>query len=168
MHPASWSDRRSPAPPEEVSPLEPTEFTGYIVCGDVVRSGTDQVDPDGVLKTRSRGWAWNPAALRMTDPRLQGDYYISYDDDEYSNDTSVGAGTWRIVNAEGAWQGSFTVFDALSTTTTVSTPLVGEGAYAGLTAIWESSHDPLACSWDVRGLIVEGGEPPAPEPYLPE
>ena len=49
-------------------------------------------------------------------------------------------------------------------TTTVTTPLAGSGAYEGLTAIRESHHDASACSWDVRGLIIEGDVPAAPAP----
>ena len=83
--------------------------------------------------------------------------------------TSVGTGTWRIENRDGAWQGSFTNIKYPDSTTIVSTALVGEGAYDGLTALWESTnHRPLDCAWAVRGLILEGDVPAAPEPYTGE
>jgi hypothetical protein len=107
----------------------------------------------------------------MSDPRLEGDYYISYDSNDYESSTvtSVGTGTWRIENGEGAWQGSFTNIKYPDSTTVVSTTLVGEGAYEGLTALWESTNRrPVECAWAVRGLILEGDVPAAPEPYLAE
>ncbi|MEP7378117.1 MAG: hypothetical protein ABI725_00990 [Chloroflexota bacterium] len=104
----------------------------------------------------------------MSDRRIEGDYYISYDGDDYLTGTvtTVGTGTWRIENAEGAWQGSFTNIKYPGSTTIVSTVLVGEGAYEGLTAVWESTnHRPVECAWAVRGLILDGDVPTAPEPY---
>lgn len=146
----------------------PVAFTGRIVCGPGVRTGVDESSPEGdLVRVRSRGWAWQPSAT-MSDPRLEGDYYVSYDSDDYRSPTvtSVGSGTWRIENEEGAWQGSFTNIKYPDSTTIVSTALVGEGAYDGLTALWESTnHRPLECAWEVRGLILEGEVPAAPEPY---
>jgi len=146
----------------------PVAFTGRIVCGPAVRTGVDESSPEGdLVRVRSRGWAWQPSAT-MSDPRLEGDYYISYDSDDYRSPTvtSVGSGTWRIENEEGAWQGSFTNIKYPDSTTIVSTALVGEGAYEGLTTLWESTnHRPSECAWAVRGLIIEGDVPAAPEPY---
>jgi hypothetical protein len=142
----------------------PAEFTGHIACGPEVRSPTSETQ-GGVVQ--GRGGAWHPTAT-MSDRRLEGDYYISFDGDTYSSPagTAVGAGTWRIENDEGAWQGSYTnVGFADGTASVVSTPLVGEGAYGGLTAIWESTYDGEACAWDVRGVIIEGDVPAAPEPF---
>ena len=54
---------------------------------------------------------------------------------------------------EGAWQGSFTNIKYPDSTTIVSTALVGEGAYDGLTAMWLSTnHRPLECASAVCGL----------------
>jgi hypothetical protein len=146
----------------------PVAFSGHIVCGSTVRTGVNESPADGgPVRVRTRGWAWQPTAT-MSDPRLEGDYYVSYDSDDYESPTvtSVGSGTWRIENEEGAWLGSFTNIKYPDSTTIVSTALVGEGAYEGLTAVWESTnHRPLECAWDVRGLILEGDVPAAPEPY---
>jgi hypothetical protein len=146
----------------------PVAFTGRIVCGDTMRTGVDEATSDGgPVRVRTRGWAWQPTAT-MSDSRLEGDYYISYDSDDYDSPTvtSVGTGTWRIENGEGAWQGSFTNINYPDSTTIVSTALVGEGGYDGLTAVWESTnHGPVECAWAVRGLILEGDVPTAPEPY---
>ena len=146
----------------------PVAFTGRVVCGPAVRTGVDESSPEGdLVRLRTRGWAWQPTAT-MSDPRLAGDYYVSYDSDDYESSTvtSVGSGTWRIENEDGAWQGSFTNIKYPDSTTIVSTALVGEGAYDGLTALWESTNiRPLGCAWDVRGLILEGDVPVAPRPY---
>ena len=79
----------------------------------------------------------------------------------------MGSGIWRIENEAGALQGSFVKADYPDHGTTVSSALVGEGGYEGLTAIWESVLNP-DCSWDVRGLIIEGEPPAVPEPYVAE
>ena len=157
--------------PDAAAGQLPVAFTGRVVCGEVVRTGVDELPEDGgPVRLRTRGWAWQPTAT-MSDPRLEGDYFISYDSDEYESPTvtSVGTGTWRIQNGEGAWMGSFTNIMYPDSTTIVSTALVGEGAYQGLTALWESTHHrPLECAWAVRGLILQGGVPAAPEPYTGE
>jgi hypothetical protein len=165
-----------PAPSVEVAPSAtgtttaqlPVAFSGRVVCGELVRTGRDESPKDGgPVRLTTRGWAWRPVAT-MSDPRLEGDYYISYDSNDYESVTvtSVGTGTWRIENGEGAWQGSFTNIKYPGSTTVVSTALVGEGAYEGLTAVWESTnHRPLECAWAVRGLILEGDVPAPPEPY---
>ena len=167
--PVAPSVTDTPQDAEAVQP--PVAFTGRIVCGDTVRTGVSESAADGgPVRLRTRGWAWQPTAT-MSDPRLEGDYYISYDSDDYESPTvtSVGTGTWRIENEEGAWQGSFTNIKYPDSTTIVSTALVGEGAYDGLTAVWESTnHRPLECAWAVRGLILEGDVPAAPEPYTGE
>ena len=158
-------------------PQPPTEFSGHIECGPELSSGTDErqtlgVGDEQVIRVTSRGWAWQPSVTTMSDPRLEGAYQLSFDSDTVSpagtSGPSVGSGTWRIENDEGAWQGSFPVIQFADHTTTVTTPLVGEGAYDGLTAIWESRHDASACSWEVRGLIIAGELPDAPEPVMAE
>jgi hypothetical protein len=144
-------------------PQAPVAFTGHVVCGDQVRESMVQLGAPPIM---NRGGAWNPSAT-MSDPRLEGDYYISFDDDQYVGvpGPDVGAGTWRIENELGAWQGSYTVLALGNRSSVVTTPLAGEGAYEGLTAIWESTYDPVACEWDVWGAIIEGEVPAAPEPF---
>jgi hypothetical protein len=161
---------------QEEAPSVPVEFTGHIACGPEVRHGTDtsetlQVGDEQVRHSGSHGYAWQPTAT-MSDPRLEGDYYGSFEWDEYGGSegtTWVGAGTWRIENDEGAWQGSHTsAYLSDSPDASASGVLIGEGAYEGLVVLWEEVLHWDACSWDVRGLIVEGGPPAVPEPYVPE
>lgn len=63
---------------------------------------------------------------------------------------------------DGAWQGLETpiVFSDGSRSTTTSV-LVGEGDYEGLVAVTEFTIDGEA--WDLRGVIIDGEMPPAPE-----
>ena len=98
---------------------------------------------------------------------------LDADSDEYrtkgvTSAPIVGNGTWRIENEEGAWQGSYPVIVFPDHTTTVTSLLIGEGAYEGLTAIWESQHDWDACTREVRGLIIAGEMPAAREPFMAE
>jgi hypothetical protein len=160
---------------DEAAPVVPVEFTGHIVCGPEVRTGVTDIPLSGgdTLVMRSRGWAWQPSAT-MSEPRLEGTYYYASDGDEYRTEgvtgvPSVGSGTWRIENDEGAWQGSHTnVGFSDGTFSKATTILNGEGAYEGLTVIWEEQPDGPTCTWDVRGLIIEGEVPAAPEPFIAE
>jgi hypothetical protein len=132
---------------ETAAPELPAEFTGHIECGPAVGASM-----------------WQQPAT-MSDPRLEGTYYYSAAERGGSH-----SATLRMENEEGAWQGSM-VTAKLSdgSWTTGSAVLVGEGAYEGLVAIWEHGYlFPEACAADVRGLIVEGDVPPAPEPFIPE
>ena len=108
----------------------------------------------------------------MSDPRLEGTYHFSGDFDEYRGSegtATIGAATWRIENAEGAWQGSLThAWPSDSRDASASAVLVGEGAYEGLLVFWGEVGHLGSCSWDVRGLIVEGEPPAAPEPFIGE
>ncbi len=100
------------------APRPPTEFSGHIECGPEVSHGTDRRESfetgDGqVVRVTSRGWAWQPYQTTMSDPRLQGTYQLAYDSDQVTragtSGAAVGSGTWRIVNDDGAWQGSFPI-----------------------------------------------------------
>lgn len=162
---------------EEGAAGVPVEFTGHLECGPEVRRGADtsevlQVGDERVVHSSSHGYAWRPIVTAMSDPRLEGTYYGAFEWDEYRGSegtTRVGAGTWRIENEEGAWQGSLThAWLSDRPDASASGVLTGEGAYDGLIALWEEVGHWDACSWDVRGLIVEGGPPAVPEPFSSE
>ena len=156
----------------------PTEFSGHFECGPEVRHGTEtsemlEVGDDQVRHSGSHGYAWQPSGT-MNDPRLEGTYFVSFEWDEYlppgaPRSVRIGAGTWRSENDGSAWQGSLTnSYLADGPDASASTVLVGEGAYEGLIALWEEQAHWDTCSWDVRGLIIEGGPPAVPEPFIPE
>jgi hypothetical protein len=154
---------------QDPAPQPPVEFTGRIRCGGEVRQGsTDTVtlaDGEATLR-RNRGYAWQQSAS-MSDPRLEGTHYQSWESDSYTlprmvAGPAVGWGTQRIVNDEGAWQGSWTEFTPSDGTPAPSwtTVLTGEGGYEGLTAIWVATYlTGGACGADVRGVIFEGEVP---------
>jgi hypothetical protein len=160
----------------------PVEFIGQIECGppdpdgtgpwDVVHAGTREVLADGTT-WQVRGHAVRQTAT-MSDPRLEGTYYLSEDRDEYhvpGNPFPMIVASWtrRIENDEGAWQGSLTFAypsDGMEAGGTAI--LVGERAYEGLTAIWEERTSQTGCSGEVRGVIIDGTVPAAPEPFTAE
>jgi len=128
--------------------IAPVEFNGHIECGPDV--GPNQ---------------WQQTATN-NEPRLEGTYYYS---EAYAEDPDSGAtsGTLRIENDDGAWQGSMVyVYLSDGTMTTGTTVLVGEGAYEGLSAIWEERFLAPRCAADVRGVIIVGDVPTAPEAYV--
>ena len=150
--------------------VAPEAFSGVVHCGSQIAYGTSEsqdvmVGDTAVRVVSERGHTWRPSAPGMSDPRLQGDYTISFDSDAYYpadavGSIDVGAGTWRIENDEGAWQGSYHIVGDAP----VVVPLVGEGAYDGLTAVVESAFDGAACSWEWSGVIFAGDAPAYPEP----
>ena len=101
--------------------------------------------------------------MEVSDPRLDGDVTISFDSDDYAGPDgaiySVGAGTWRIEIPDGAWQGSYNIVATDEWGSVVTTTLEGEGAYAGMSAVWEQTLGNSA--WDLRGVIFPAA-PPAP------
>lgn len=161
------------APP----PVLPVEFTGTIVCGTEVRAAnTDKWDvalSDGGQMTRSRsdGYVERQDAT-VSDPRLEGDHYLSVNSNDYvvgESGVSLANLTRRIENELGAWQGSFTsAFLSDGTGTAGATVLAGEGAYEGLSAIWEEHFTGATCSAAVRGVIFEGDPPPTANAHIGE
>jgi hypothetical protein len=141
-------------------PTLPAAFTGRIVFGGQVRPGTVET-VDG--RTETRGSAHAPGIAEISDPRLDGDVTVSFDTDAYTGPDgasyTVGSGTWRIENTDGAWQGSYNIVSTDDYDSVVTTTLAGEGAFDGMSAVWEQT---LASSgWDLRGVIFPAA-PPAP------
>ena len=146
----AWA--QSPTP--TLDPSQPAPFTGRLVTGDQVRPGTIEA-VDG--HTESRGYAWAPTVLSMSDPRLDGEVLISWQTDDYPGHT-LGTGTWRIETADGVWEGSYTRLEAEGISDHNTAVLVGQGAYEGLIAVWEQTFD--GSGWDVTGAIFPAGPPP--------
>ncbi len=143
-----------------LDPTQPAPFTGRIAYGGQVRSGTmDTVD--GHIE--SRGSAFAPSMVSVSDPRLDGDVLISWQTDEYvasdGADQVLGSGTWRIETADGAWEGSYVRLEADGLSDKSTAVLTGQGAYEGLTAVWEQTID--GSGWDIAGAIFPSGPPPA-------
>ncbi len=151
---------------EEVA--APVPFTVRFIPGDSVRVA--QTTTEGGV-TKELGNCWAPIIASPSDPRLAGT--LTYCADEHSyvpigTESAVGvwSDTYRIVNADGAWQGSDGGAewvdpgsgDTMETGDFVI--LVGEGDYEGLYAAMTFLPD-----WsDIRGVIFEGPPPAAPVP----
>jgi len=69
--------------------------------------------------------------------------------------TGVSWGTYRIENADGAWEGPFTGAEYPDERSPDIVWLVGEGAYEGLTAFVHEASGPI------EGVIVPGPQPGA-------
>lgn len=174
---------------EVAAPQPPVEFTGRIACGPPVsaaRAGDSETlavgDEDMVL-TRYRDGAWRQI-VTMTDPRLEGTVYHTWESDTYAMQGAEGAGVWtathRIENEAGAWEGrdyggTFSDGTAIGDEAGIETDdtfaaindsvWIGEGAYAGLIAMIESTPFEAGCGVDVRGIIFDGA--PVPQPFVP-
>jgi hypothetical protein len=164
---------------EVAAPQPPVEFTGRIMCGPPVSSDragnseTFDVGDEGLVLTRYRGGAWRQT-VTMTDPRLEGTIHETWESDTYATQgadegTGIWASTHRIENEAGAWEGrgyggNFSDGTAIGDEGANDTVWIGEGAYAGLIAIMESTPIEAQCGFEVRGIIFEGA--PVPEPYI--
>jgi hypothetical protein len=158
----------------------PVEFTACVSPGPPVTNGTREVVevslPDGEMTIRrQRGFTWRTPSSQVTDPRLDGTWYSSYDNDSYTVPGSeygpsgqggvlnIGVKTIRIETDEGSWQGS-AVDTFLSDTAQANPPivLIGDGTYVGLTAIVVASDKDCE---GFEGVIIEGSipEPPVPQ-----
>ena len=160
-----------------VAPQPPVEFTGTIACGPPVRNPTEEtldVGDDGTVVMRYRDGAWQQSAS-MTDPRLEGSVYQTWEGDTYrapgaTEDGPVVTGyTVRITNDGGVWESRGTTATFADGSSIGDPPdiLVGSGGYEGLIAIYEVTEErEQGCVIDVRGVIFEGA--PVPEPYVVE
>lgn len=167
----------SVAPSDATAVLPPVEFTGTITCGPPVRNPTQEtldVGDDGTIVTRYRGGAWQQSGS-MTDPRLEGAIYHTYESDVYQAPEGTGDGpgvaghTVRITNDGGTWEsrGTSATFADGSPIGDPLDILVGSGGYEGLIAIYVVTEErEQGCVIDVRGIIFEGA--PVPEPYVVE
>jgi hypothetical protein len=119
-----------------------------------------------ILLDRYRGDTFLQPWTEVSDPRLEGTYTRSWDEDEYfSGGTaflSIVVTTDRIENDDGAWQGTSVWYrPAAGDQSFAPVVMVGEGAYEGLTAILGGTE---AYDCTVSGYIIEGSIPAPPMP----
>ncbi len=159
------------------APARPVPFTGLLDCGGTsafptTDRATVELDEGTLNLTRERGRIIGPTVRTITDPRLEGTNTITWNKDIFfgsalERSTGVSAGTWRIENDAGAWQGSYHTFDTPVDGAAVATVVfIGEGDYEGLTSIWEVHLTPASardCPINVRGLTLDGELPAYPE-----
>lgn len=174
---ASPTASPSVAPSKAVAPELPVEFTGTIACGPPVRNPAEEtldVGDDGTVLVRNRDGAWQQS-VTMSDPRLEGAIYHTYEDNVYraagaeSDGPTVSGHTVRITNDGGTWE-SRTNTATFADGSSIGGPrdvLVGSGGYRGLIAIYDVTEErERGCVIDVRGVIFDGA--PVPEPYVVE
>lgn len=145
------------------------------------RVGSDRELPDGTVQSRDWGMAMG---IEMSDPRLSGSLeYVSNNGDTLGwpgrGGFGVGWGTWRLAGPDGTWVGDYTKASRWDAEPGASAPadpaalaetigwtetawLVGEGAYAGMSAWlqvdWTPGDDGTATR--VTALILPGSPPP--------
>jgi hypothetical protein len=145
---------------------QPVPFTvRFMPVGSSI-SGATTTNEEGVV--RSKGRCWGPRISEPSDPRLDGQLIICGAEDAYLSAehgwVTASSSTYRIENAEGAWEGSAVDYSwtdpssGESTDTKAPVVLMGEGAYAGLHATLAFTHHD-----DIRGFIFPGPPPAAPE-----
>lgn len=138
--------------------------TGPVAITAALRPGRDigqttMTEVDG--RVERRGTIWQPS-ITASDPRLQGTMTIGSPQDAYPGGDgpesfTFGSQTYRIENADGAWQGSGTRFAVADRGAGETVILAGEGAYAGLYVALDVT-DPA----NIHGVIF-----PAPPPAIP-
>lgn len=159
-------------------PLAPTPFTGHLGCPEEPpRAGDyteDQFSSDVTLG-KLRGLAGSLTIDEMSDPRLDGVATYILNEDSYwegetgnTADTSfvdVLAQTIRIVNGDGAWEGTRLGLnlDAEPRFSADAVALAGEGDYRNLVALVEMSGGTGLCDFDIAGVIIDGFLPPVPD-----
>ena len=149
----------------------PALFTACVVHpGATVEPGTTRKTfvplQDGEMTIdQGRGSLSRLTVRHVSDPRLDGTWYETWSNDDYTVkgrlDPSIVRFTDRIENDDGAWQGSAVMFvssDAtISSSSAVQMVMIGEGAYQGLTAILQFEDFPSRCHVD--GYIIQGSFP---------
>jgi hypothetical protein len=171
----------------------PTEMSGVLSCGSYYLDGASRnvvlgpVDDGNLVRRETRGSLTRLDVDEMSDVRLAGEWTVYESWDEYiypgvaldgPYPLSLVATTLRMVDDEGAWEGSDHgvhlpgVRDMTDPPVWEPMVLSGEGAYEGLIAAqWSrlldrdcdcwAVADP--CTWEVRGYIIDGRLPPLPD-----
>jgi hypothetical protein len=140
----------------------PVEFTGRMNLGSYKQSEIVEVG-NGV--STNHGGVRAPAVREMSEPRFDGEVRVFPNSSVYRGGVRISHEVYRIQNDEGAWQSEPAIgvdFAELVDNIPVVSVFHGEGAYEGLTAIVEfrlAGH-----GWDLKGVIIDGGLPPEPEP----
>lgn len=115
--------------------------------------------------TGGGGSALTGKMLNMSDPRLEGDVRIEYDEKTGDGVNTTYWSTVTVTNDEGSWQGQSIGFMDERGAHHHMGWLEGDGAYEGLAFINQLTEaDPSATSGgmrlDVVGLVYEGELPP--------
>jgi hypothetical protein len=158
--------------PDDETMAAPVRVTACIDGGPYVgppgtEESVDIPSSEGLITLRQyRGDTYLQPWTEVSDPRLEGTYTRSWDEDEYFQGPaflSIVVTTDRIENDEGAWQGSAVWYrPAEGEGSFAPMVMTGEGAYEGMTAILGFVEGYGECA--VTGYIIEGGIPAPPVP----
>jgi hypothetical protein len=163
---------------EEVDPVAPVAFKGQWGCDEEI-SPFHRFE-NGNVASLAKSVA--VPVVKINDPRLDGVWTWSHVRSVWGPDAegpdvdgvpllgTVETDTYtaRLETGEGAWQGGY-VEASVAKDSFLRGPLVlvGEGDYAGFTAIMSPHFSRIKKSdcgaWNFRGFIVEGAMPAAPE-----
>ena len=161
---ATSAAAQSPEPAGADTSTGPAWVTGTVSGGTGGQVSSGLADTDGVTRFR---YHWQDMRIAMSDPRLSGTISSIYDQDVRTGAAgdvstfSVGAGTYRIENEAGSWEGPsiFLWEGSFPTDVTSDTGLlVGSGAYEGLSAFLVFDFSQTQAP--VVGVIVPGEMPP--------
>jgi hypothetical protein len=160
---ATSAAAQSPEPTPADTSTGSAWVTGTVTGGTGGQVSSGAADTAGVMRYR---YHWEDTLIDMSDPRLSGTMSAIYDQDVHTGAAgdvptfSVGAGTYRIENEEGSWEGpNIFLFEGASPTGTSDTGLlVGSGAYEGLSAFLVFDFSQTQAP--VVGVIFPGELPP--------
>jgi hypothetical protein len=157
---------------EDPEPGAPVEFTSKVAYDWQPSRGVTETRTDG--SSMVAGEAWQFRVIETSDPRVDGTMTITLTIETYpGGEPTVHAEAYRIENEGGAWQ-EVPVFhlllpwgaDEFAIGAVSQHVYVGEDGYEGWTVLAE--HTWVGEGFDVRGYIVEGELPIAPEPWSAE
>jgi hypothetical protein len=160
---------QSPAP-SGADPLAPTWVTGNVQPAPSCSDG--DVEFDGDVR-RSRNVECSPQAWTSSDPRLTGEVSRRWNEDTYQTDEgSIGVDmdAAYLRNDGGGWACSSSYLievPSVTYTGTATFTCMGDGGYAGLSAIL-ALVDVGGNAEEFVGLIFSGDLPPLPEPPAAE
>ena len=107
--------------------------------------------------------------VTFSDPRVSGTLTQTWNEDWYETGKARGSllawGQEELEGPEGAWSGWFhQVGDPEMENDVSFHVMTGNGAYEGLTFIWERSFDRDSIRHEGQGFIYEGAPPPVSVP----
>ena len=132
---------------------------------------------EGYTDGQGDGFEWargyrTDCEVAFSDPRVSGTLTQLGNDDWYQTGKARGSlitwGQEELTGPDGTWSGWFQqIGDPEMEDDASFHVMTGNGAYEGLTFIWERSFDSTSIRHLGKGLIYEGGPPPASEPVDP-
>jgi hypothetical protein len=159
---AQPSGQQGSVPTAEGDAVDPTWITGHVQPAPSC-SEPPPVADGAVL--RSRDVECSPQTWTSSDPRLAGAVSRRWNVDTYQGSASVARDAAYLRNEGGSWAclGISLAKYAVDVADPLTLDCVGEGGYAGLSAILVLV-DAGGYDEDIVGFVFSGDLPPVPEP----